>query len=60
MHSNIGRTGKHQKTLLRVNAVKCLTCRSCHIVAKQVMYLVVTNLFAIYIVIKSAVILWIV
>ena len=56
VHSDIRRSGKHQKTFFRVNAFKSFSCCSCHIVAKKIMYFVMTDLFAIDIVIKSFVI----
>ena len=52
---NIGER-KTSETLLRSMRPNASVCCSCHIVAKQVMYLVVTGSFAIHIMIKSAVI----
>ena len=56
MHSDVRRSGKHQKTFFRVNAFKRFSGRSCHIIAKKIMYFVMADLFAIDIVIKSFVI----
>ena len=56
VHSDIRRSGKHQKTFFRVNAFKSFSCCPCHIVTKKIMHFVMTDLFAIDIVIKSFVI----
>ena len=60
MHADVGRTGEHQDSLIRGNSFKSFTGRTGHVVAKQIVYLVVADLFAVYIVIKAFIVLMVV
>ena len=46
VHADVGRTGEHQIRLIRGNSFKSFTGRTCHVVAKQIVYLVMADLFA--------------
>ena len=60
MHADVGRTGEHQDSLIRGNSFKSFTGRTCHVVAKQIVYLVMADLFAVYVVIEAFIVLMVV
>ena len=57
MHSDIGGTGEHQETSVWIDALKRFACGSCHIKSIQIVDLVVTDFPAVYIMIKSLIII---
>ena len=60
VHSDIRCSGKQQNSLFRHVTFKRLRGRSRHIIAKQVMYLIVTVTFSSIIMIKRCIVLWII
>ena len=60
MHTHIRRTGKHQKTPVRIDPFKRLPGCSCHIVAKQIVHFVMADFLPIYIVIKTFIVFFVI
>ena len=57
MHSDVGGAGEHEETSVRIDPVKSLPGSPGHVVAVQVVHLVVADLLSVEIVIEPAVIL---
>ena len=57
MHSYIRGTGKHEESPVRIDPLKGLACRSCHVIAKKIMYPVMADLLSVYLMIKGFIIL---
>ncbi len=56
VHTDIRRTGEHEESLVRIDPLKSLSGRPRHIIAEQIMYLVVAHSSILRIMIKTPVI----